>query len=76
MSVPRLFYTIGVIPGQGRPNVFVSRTINYTSIDDSLSSLTHSLLSPPLSQYIPVPEPTPDPPDSNPLPDPDVPNNE
>lgn len=75
MSTPaRLFYTIGIIPTDGRPVVTTSRTIRYESLEQALSSITTALLSPPFLQHVPetplpVPEPELDPNDDAPIPE-------
>ena len=61
MSTPaRLFYTIGIIPTDGRPAVTSSRTIRYESLEDALGSITGTLVNPPFLAHLPAttePEP-------------------
>ena len=50
----RFFFTVGVLPGDGRANAFVTQSLNYTSIDAALTAVTNALVSPPLDVYLPV----------------------
>jgi len=60
-ATPRFFYTLGVVPVDGRPAVTISRTIRYESLDAALTSITNTLIAPPFLAHLPAePEPEPE----------------